>query len=98
MPKRLTVALVRSAGPGKYYDEHGLFLRVHPGGSRQWMQRIVSSRQADGPGLGWLAGGLAGRSPPVRVREPEDGAVLVAILWLRSVVSIFRHSRKRPSG
>ena len=27
--------------PGKYFDGHGLYLRVQPNGQRQWVQRII---------------------------------------------------------
>jgi hypothetical protein len=40
--KTLTAALVRSAKqPGRYFDGHGLFPRIMPGGTRQRVQRIV---------------------------------------------------------
>ena len=45
--------MVKSAGPGKYHDgEHGLFLRVKPSGSRQWLQRIVIQGKRMDIGLG----------------------------------------------
>ena len=34
--------------PGKYYDLHGLFLRIEPTGSRRWVQRVsISGRQRE---------------------------------------------------
>ena len=34
--------------PGKYYDQHGLFLRIEPTGSRRWVQRVsVAGRQRE---------------------------------------------------
>ena len=34
--------------PGKYYDQHGLFLRIEPTGSRRWVQRVsVVGRQRE---------------------------------------------------
>ena len=46
--KRLTAAFVKHAPPGRYYDEHGLFLRVRPTGSRQWMWRgTVRGKRVD---------------------------------------------------
>lgn len=34
--------------PGKYYDLHGLFLRIEPTGSRRWVQRVsVAGRQRE---------------------------------------------------
>jgi hypothetical protein len=50
--KALTAALVRSAGPGKWFDGHGLFLRVQPNGSRQGVQRIVVRGRRRELGLG----------------------------------------------
>ena len=48
MPKRLTAAFVKYAAPGRYYDEHGLILRVKPTGSKQWIWRgTVRSRRVD---------------------------------------------------
>jgi integrase len=40
--KALTAQAVRNAtDPGKYFDGHGLYLRVKANGSRSWVQRIV---------------------------------------------------------
>lgn len=51
--KALTAAFVRSARePGKYFDGHGLFLKVVPGGARQWVQRIVVRGRRREIGLG----------------------------------------------
>lgn len=48
LPKRLTAAFVRSAKPGRYYDEHGLMLRVAPTGAKQWIWRgTVRGRRVD---------------------------------------------------
>ena len=46
---RLTVSSVRALSkPGKYYDQHGLILRVAPGGSKQWIWRgTVRGRRRD---------------------------------------------------
>lgn len=51
---RLTAAMVRSAGPGKYHDGGGtgLFLRVDPTGARFWIQRIVIRGKRREIGLG----------------------------------------------
>ena len=50
---KLTVAKVKSAGPGRYHDgDHGLMLRVKPSGSRQWLQRIVIQGKRTDLGLG----------------------------------------------
>ena len=50
---KLTVKQVKTAGPGRYHDgEHGLFLRVKPSGSRQWLQRIVIHGKRTDIGLG----------------------------------------------
>ncbi|MDE0369869.1 MAG: tyrosine-type recombinase/integrase [bacterium] len=53
---KLTVSSVRSLSkPGKYYDLHGLILRVTPGGSKQWIWRgTVRGRRRD-IGLGAVA-------------------------------------------
>lgn len=51
--KALTAAFVRSVkAPGKYFDGHGLFLRVMPSGSRQWVQRLVIRGKRRELGLG----------------------------------------------
>ena len=53
---KLTAAGVRAINaPGKYYDQHGLILRVAPGGSKQWVWRgTVRGRRRD-VGLGAVA-------------------------------------------
>ena len=53
---KLTVAFVRAVDtPGKYYDQHGLLLRVAPGGSKQWIWRgTIRGRRRD-VGLGAVA-------------------------------------------
>ena len=53
---KLTVSSVRSLRkPGKYYDQHGLILRVAPGGSKQWIWRgTIRGRRRD-IGLGAVA-------------------------------------------
>ena len=53
---RLTAARVRALDtPGKYYDQHGLILRVAPGGSKQWVWRgTIRGRRRD-LGLGAVA-------------------------------------------
>jgi hypothetical protein len=46
--KALSAAFVRQVSkPGKYFDGHGLYLRVQPNGARQWVQRIVIRRVTD---------------------------------------------------
>lgn len=51
--KALTAAFVRSAKiPGKYFDGNGMFLRIMPTGSRQWVQRIVIRGKRREIGLG----------------------------------------------
>lgn len=50
---KLTAAFVRTVeGPGKYYDEHGLFLNVKPTGGKSWQQRIVIRGKRRDLGLG----------------------------------------------
>lgn len=53
-PERaLTAQLVRTATkPGKYFDGHGLYLRVEPNGSRFWVQRITIRGKRCELGLG----------------------------------------------
>ncbi len=53
---KLTAARIRALNePGKYYDQHGLILRVAPGGSKQWVWRgTVRGRRRD-IGLGAVA-------------------------------------------
>ena len=46
---KLTAAGIRALNtPGKYYDQHGLILRVAPGGSKQWVWRgTIRGRRRD---------------------------------------------------
>ena len=51
--KALTAKFVESArAPGRYFDGHGLFLRVQPNGARQWVQRITIRGKRCELGLG----------------------------------------------
>ncbi|OJU12277.1 MAG: integrase [Alphaproteobacteria bacterium 64-11] len=51
--KALTATFVRQViKPGKYFDGHGLFLRVQPNGAKQWVQRIVIQGKRRELGLG----------------------------------------------
>ncbi|WP_313526353.1 phage integrase central domain-containing protein [Shinella sp.] len=51
--KALTAQLVKNASkPGKYFDGHGLYLRVDDGGGRYWVQRIVIRGKRREIGLG----------------------------------------------
>lgn len=51
--KSLTAQAVRSATePGKYFDGHGLYLRVDANGSRFWVQRIIIRGKRSELGLG----------------------------------------------
>lgn len=51
--KALTAQAVKSANaPGKYFDGHGLYLRVDPNGSRFWVQRITIRGKRTELGLG----------------------------------------------
>lgn len=51
--KALTAQGVRNATvPGKYFDGHGLYLRVDPNGSRFWVQRITVRGKRCELGLG----------------------------------------------
>ena len=63
MPKRLhkalTPASVRAAGPGKHADGGGLYLQVHPQGSRSWVFRPMVAGKRLAIGLGPVAGANA---------------------------------------
>lgn len=51
--KALTAQLVRTVQePGKYFDGHGLYLRVEANGSRFWVQRITIRGKRSELGLG----------------------------------------------
>ena len=51
--KALNAAFVRTVSePGKYFDGHGLYLRVEPNGSRLWVQRIAIRGKRTELGLG----------------------------------------------
>lgn len=51
--KALTALFVRTVQePGKYFDGHGLYLRVEPNGSRFWVQRITIRGKRCELGLG----------------------------------------------
>jgi len=51
--KALSAAFVRTASkPGKYFDGHGLFLKVDTSGARRWVQRIVIRGKRTEIGLG----------------------------------------------
>ena len=51
--KVLSAAFVRTASkPGKYFDGHGLFLKVDASGARRWVQRIVIRGKRTEIGLG----------------------------------------------
>jgi hypothetical protein len=50
---RLSAAFVRQVvDPSKYFDGHGLILKVHRNGSRQWLQRISIRGKRTELGLG----------------------------------------------
>ncbi|MHA3977424.1 tyrosine-type recombinase/integrase [Halovulum sp. GXIMD14794] len=54
--KALSAAFVRTVTePGKYFDGHGLFLRVEPSGSKRWVQRISIRGKRREIGLGSLS-------------------------------------------
>ena len=51
--KALTAQAVKNAtAPGKYFDGHGLYLRVDANGSRFWVQRITIRGKRSELGLG----------------------------------------------
>ena len=49
---KLSAAFVRTAGPGKYTDGHGLMLWVKPSGTRSWVQRLIIQGKRRDMGLG----------------------------------------------
>ena len=51
--KKLTARFVETINePGKYYDGNGLFLRIYPAGSRNWVQRVTIRGKRKELGLG----------------------------------------------
>ncbi|HVG47201.1 MAG TPA: Arm DNA-binding domain-containing protein, partial [Rubellimicrobium sp.] len=51
--KALNAAFVKSVqDPGKYFDGHGLYLRVDASGTRSWVQRIHIRGKRTELGLG----------------------------------------------
>ena len=53
--KALSAAFVRSARPGRHADGNGLYLFVHPSGTRSWIQRLLVRGRRREIGLGSLA-------------------------------------------
>lgn len=54
--KALSAAFVRSVkAPGKYFDGHGLFLKVDDSGAKRWVQRITIRGKRREMGLGSAA-------------------------------------------
>ena len=50
---RLTVKMIRAINePGLYGDGNTLFLKVAPGGSKQWVQRLTINGKRHDIGLG----------------------------------------------
>lgn len=90
-PQRaLTARLVDTVTePGKYFDGHGLFLRVQPNGARQWVQRITVRGKRCELGLGsppavslavarklaleYRGAAMLGRNPLQEKREARGG-------------------------
>lgn len=65
--KALSDAFVRAvAEPGKYFDGHGLFLKVDTTGARRWVQRIVIRGKRTEIGLGAF--------PLVSLKEAREAA------------------------
>ena len=52
MTKLTTCFIETIEQPGKYYDIHGLFLRVYPAGSKNWYQRLTINGRRHEFGLG----------------------------------------------
>lgn len=78
MPRKvhnaLTPIVVRNAGPGRYADGGGLYLRVQSGGGRSWLFRHISGGKARDIGLGPAAGAGAISLAEARVQARELGA------------------------
>ena len=90
---KLTIASVRSLSkPGKYYDQHGLILRVAPGGSKQWIWRGTIRGPAPRHRAGSGGVHLAGGGPRHRLPVPQDGPIRD-----RPDVHAARRSTSRPS-
>ena len=53
--KALSAAFVRSARPGRHADGNGLYLFVHPSGTRSWIQRLLVRGRRRELGLGSAA-------------------------------------------
>ena len=52
---------------GKYYDKHGLYLRVYPSGGRYWEQRFTRNGKRETVGIG--------QYPDVKLKDARDAAL-----------------------
>ena len=69
----LTAAFVRRISkPGKYYDRHGLYLRVSPSGRRYWEQRLTFNRRRRSLGVGSF--------PQISLKEARAKALKTLVL------------------
>ena len=78
--KSLTAQFVKNAStPGKYFDGHGLFLRVDDGGGRYWVQRIVirGKRREIGLGPASLISLVEARATAIRATRKWGKMVMV---------------------
>ena len=71
---KLTLKLVRAiTEPGFYGDGNTLFLRVAPGGSKQWVQRLTVHGRRRSIGLGGVSR-TEWRTSRMRSRHREEHA------------------------
>lgn len=97
--RRLTAAFVRNAKePGKYYDEHGLFLRVTNTGAGRWVQRLRIQGKSREIGLGSASlvslADARNRAMANRVLAREGGNPLQAKKEADGVLSFEEAARK----
>src|SRR5215813_12239926 len=87
---RLTVAMVRAVGPGKYPDGANLWLRVRPNGAKSWLFRYTLSGRTREMGLGpW---------PLVSLSEARDKATGHRRLLVEGIDPIAARDAKKPTG
>lgn len=83
---KLTAAKAKSlTKPGRYGDGGGLYLRVAPGGSRQWVQRLMTNRRRRDLGLGGfpVVSLAEARTRSLKLRAAATEARFAALLGKR---------------
>jgi integrase len=85
---RLTVAKVKSVGPGKHPDGANLWLQVGPNGSRSWYLRFTLNGRTREMGLGPY--------PLVSLSEARDKAMVQRRLLLDGIDPIAARDAKQP--